>query len=419
MTASNTLITPSIIAKEALRLLDNNLVLGKLVNRVYEDEFARKVNGFKVGSTVQVDRPVRYTVRQGATASVQNSISSTVDIAVNVQQGVDLQFSTSDLTLNVSRFSEKYMKSAMIQLANSVDQAVAALYSKVWNWVGTPGVTITTIPGFLKAPQRLDEMAVPVGERVGYLSPADRYGLIGNITGLYVQGDNKKALERAQLPPIGDVDCYDSQNVGVHTNGPWAGLTGGAATVNGSTQGTAFTGGSNYTNSQSLNIAGFTASAAAVVAAGDVFTIQGVYAVNPVTKQQLPYLQQFTVLPGTYNADGSGHVTLTVSPQLITSGAYQTVSNDVTSGNTVQFLGSANTAYNQNIVFHRDAFALCCVPMAVQEGMVNPARESYKGLSVRVVPYYDGVNDLGNWRLDILYGVAAIYPDLATRLSGT
>src|SRR5262245_39908832 len=137
MTASNVLITPSIIAKEALRLLDNNLVLGTLVNRAYEDEYARKVNGFKIGSTVQVDRPVRYPVRTCATASVQNSISSTVDIVVNKQAGVDLQFSTTDLTLNVSRFSEKYLKSAMVQLANRVDQDIAALYQNVWNWVGT------------------------------------------------------------------------------------------------------------------------------------------------------------------------------------------------------------------------------------------------------------------------------------------
>jgi hypothetical protein len=415
MTASNTLITPSIIAKEALRLLDNNLVLGTLVNRAYEDEYARKVNGFKVGATVQVDRPVRYTVRNGATANPQNSISSTVDIVVNKQKGVDLQFNTQDLTLNVSRFSEKYMKSAMTQLANQVDVDIAALYSSVWNWVGTPGVTLTTIAGFLKGPQRLDEMAVPVGERVGFLAPVDRYGLVGNITGLYVQGDNKKALEEARLPPIGGVDVYDSQNVQVFTTGTHA----GTPLINGSTQATAFTGGSNYTNSQALNLKGFTASQTGVMAVGDVFTIANVYAVNPVTKQVLPYLQQFTVVGGTLNSDGSGHCSPTVSPQLIASGAYQTVSVDVTDGEAVTFLGSASTGYNQNMIFHRDAFALCCVPMAIQEGMVNPARESYKGLSVRVVPYYDGTNDLGNWRLDILYGVAAVYPDLATRLSGT
>src|SRR5262249_39269620 len=145
-----------------LRLLDNNLVLGTMVNRAYEDEYARKVNGFKSGATVQVDRPVRYTVRNGATASPQNSISSTVDIVVNKQKGVDLQFNTTDLTLSVSRFSEKYMKSAMIQLANQVDIDIAALYSSVWNWVGTPGTALASIAGFLKGPQRLDEMSVPV-----------------------------------------------------------------------------------------------------------------------------------------------------------------------------------------------------------------------------------------------------------------
>jgi hypothetical protein len=414
MTASNTLITPLVIAKEALRLLDNNLVLGSLVNRAYEDEFARKVNGFKIGAKVEVDRPVRYTVRQGAVANPQNSIMSSVGIVVNQQIGVDLQFSSTDLTLNVSRFSEKYMKSAMIQLANQVDQRIAALCTKVWNWVGTPGHTLSTIPGFLAAPQRLDEMAVPKGERVGYLSPADNFGLIGNLTSLFVQGPNKTALEKAKLPMLGDVDCYDSQNVAVLTTG----ARGGTPVVNGAGQATTFTGGEDYTNSQSLVTNGWTASVTGVVAAGDVFTIAGVYAVNPVTKQVLPYLQQFAVLSAA-NSDRSGNCTLTVSPQIITSGAFQTVSGAPATGAALTFLGAANTNYNQNLVFHRDAFALCCVPMALQDGMVNPARETYKGLSVRVVPYYDGTNDLGNWRLDILYGVQAIYPDLATRVSGT
>lgn len=418
MTATNTLLTPSIIAKEMLVLLENNLVLGSLVNRAYEAEYAKKVNGYAVGATVEVDRPVRFQTRRNTmVAAPSNSISSTVGIVVNQTTGVDLQFSTTDLTLNVSRFSEKYLKSAAMQMANDVDMFIAGLYSNVWNWVGTPGTAITTIPGFNKAPQRLDEMSVPKGERVGYLSPADNYGILGNLTGLFVQGVNKTALEKAKLPPISNVDLYDSQNVGILTTGTHA----GTALVNGSTQATAFTGGKDYNNSQALNLKGFTASSNGVAAVGEVFTIAGIFAVNPVSKQVMPYLQQFTIiaLPGGANSDSSGHLTATVSPQLIISGAYQTVSADTTDGNAITWMGAASTTYNQNLVFDRDAFALCTVPLALHDGMVNPSRETHKGLSIRVVPYYDGTNDLGNWRMDMLFGGKAIYPDLATRLSGT
>src|SRR6185312_3193910 len=148
MTATNTLINPSIIAKEALRLLDNNLVMGSLVNRSYDAEYAKRSNGNKPGSTISIRKPVRYTVRDGATATAQNTTEKTTTIVVNKQKGVDLQFASSDMTLNITDFSERYMKSAMIQLANQVDTDLQALSSQVWNWVGTPANKISTFAGF-------------------------------------------------------------------------------------------------------------------------------------------------------------------------------------------------------------------------------------------------------------------------------
>jgi hypothetical protein len=302
------------------------------------------------------------------------------------------------------------MKSAMIQLANQVDTDLAALANNVWNWVGTAGNNVSTFAGFAAAPQRLDEMAVPAGDRVAALSPADQYALAGAFTSnMFVQGIAKSAVEKAKLPMIAGVDAYSTQNVQTHTVGP----LGGTPLVNGANQNVTYDG----TNAQSLITDGWTAAAASRVKAGDVFTLSGVFAVNPVTKAVLPYLQQFVVNTDG-SSDGTGALTLNISPAIITSGAYQTVSAAPADNATLTFKGTASTGYVSNLVFHRDAFALAMVPMELPQGAVNPARETYKGLSVRVVPYYDGTNDLGNWRLDILYGVRAIYPDLATRLSG-
>ena len=149
-----------------------------------------------------------------------------------------------------------------------------------------------------------------------------------------------------------------------------------------------------------------------------MFTIAGIYAVNPVTKATLAFLQQFVVQTAA-TADGSGNLSVDIAPEIITSGAFQTVSAAPVAGNAVTWLGTASTGYLQNLVFHKNAFGLVVVPMVRPPGAVQVGRESYKGLSVRVVPYYDGTNDVSQWRLDVLYGVKCIDPRLATRLSGT
>jgi hypothetical protein len=332
---------------------------------------------------------------------------------VDTQAGVDLEFPSSDLTLKISDFSDRYVKSAMIQIANQVDQDLAALYKDVWNWVGTPGTPLTSFTAFSKAPQRLDEMAVPASQRVAALNPADKWGLVGgfaNGSNFFQPEITKSALQMAKLPLLGGVDAYSSQNLPTHSTG----ARGGTPLVNGASQSVSYDG----TNQQNLVTDGWSTGVTGVLKRGDVFTIAGVYAVNPVTKQVQAYLQQF-VVKSDANSDGSGNVTIAISPAIITSGAYQTVSAAPADNAAITVLGSASTNYAQNLVFDRDAFALAVVPMELPDGAVRPARETYKGLSVRIIPYYDGTNDLGRWRLDVLYGVKSIYPDLATRLSGS
>ena len=149
-----------------------------------------------------------------------------------------------------------------------------------------------------------------------------------------------------------------------------------------------------------------------------MFTIATVFAVNPVTKVTLPYLQQFVVRADAV-ADGTGNMTISISPPIITSGAFQTVSNGPADNTAITCLGTAATGYRQNLVFDKNAFSLVMVPMVKPPGAVDVARKSYKGYSVRVIPYYDGTNDVSNWRLDVLYGVKTVDARLATRLSGS
>lgn len=410
---ANTLLTTSIIAAEAIDVLNNNLVTAGLVYRAYEDEYDKRVNGYKPGSTITIRKPAQFTVRSGATASSQDVTEGTTTLVVNNQRGVDFEFTSTELTLSIGELSERVIKPAMIRLANEVDSSIQALYKNVWNWVGTPGQTVNSYSDFTVGPQRLDEMAVPTDERCSTLAPADWWAMSSSLANLTAQSTTAEtALRKARLGMLGNVDTYMTQNVQTHT----VGLKGGTPLVNGAAQQTTYAA-SKDTNTQSLITDGWTNSVVALEA-GDVFTIAGVYAVNPVTKAVLPYLQQF-VNTAQATANGSGQVTLTISPAMILSGAYQNISAAPADNAALTVLGTASTGYVQNMVFHKNAFALAMVPMEAPQGAVNVSRKSMNGLNVRVVPFYDGANDISKWRLDILYGVKAINPAYAVRMSGT
>lgn len=414
---ANAVLNPSIIAKAAVRILDNELVMANRVYRGYEAEFDKSVNGYKVGQTISIRKPAQFTVRTGAVASAQDVVEGTETFTVNSQAGVDFKFTSQELTMNIGDLAERVIRPALIPLANQVDSDLAALYKDVYNWVGTPGTALGSFAGFSKAPERLDLMSVPTDDRSAVIGPTDFWSIAGAQTALYMQQMATKAYRKGQIGEIADVDTYKTQNVATHTVGP----LGGTPLVNGASQSVTYTtvkGTEAVPGTQTLVTDGWTAAAAARVKKGDIFTIANVYAVNHVTKVKQNFLKQFTVVSDG-SSDASGNLTLTISPAIITTGAWQNVDSVPADNAALTFLGTASTGYPQNMVFHRNAFGLVVVPMEKPPGAVSVARETYKGLSVRVIPYYDGTNDISNWRLDILYGVKTLDARLATRLSGT
>lgn len=413
---ANTFKVASVIAKEAIGILENNLVMGNKVHRAHENEFKSTVNGYKKGDTITIRRPTDFTVTDGATMQTQEIIEGSTSLVIDKRKHVAFEVSSQDMTLKLSDFRERVIEPAAIQLANQIDSDVMSLYSSVPNWVGTAGQTVNSYADFAKAPERLDEYAVPMAQRCAALSPSDHWGLLGSQTALYMQDVAKGAYRSASLGMIGGIDTYMSQNVPTHTVGAVAGTVKVDASITTSTI--------DYDSvkdsmTQTVHIDGLT-SATATIKKGDVFTIAGVYAVNPVTKAALPFLKQFTVTADATAA--SNEVDLVVYPAMIWSGAQQNVSVSGVSdlnNQDVTFIGTGSTGYRQNLVFHKNAFALAMVPLEVPAGAVDTVRQSKNGFSIRVQPVYDGVNDVSSWRMDVLYGVKAIDPRLAVRLSGT
>ena len=393
--AVNNLLTPSLITKETLVMLENNLVAAGKVNRVFENQFV------KIGTTLTVRKPNRFKVTSGPGLSIQDVVEPSTSITISNQKHVDFQFSSTELTLTIEEFSERYLKPAAAELANQIDYDIISNFQQLFNEVGTPGIVPANFAALGAVGQRMDEGAVPMDGRVLILNPAAYWSMANGLTGLYVQSVSEPAL-KGFLAKIANFEIYEDQNVQSQTVGNWG-------TVAGVTNGASQTGSSLVTNGWAANVTG-------LLNYGDVFTIPGVYAVNPKNRQSTGTLQNF-VVTAQVNTDGFGNATIPMYPAITLTGAYQTVSASPVGGAQLSIKGAANTAYAQNIGFVKDCFGLVTVPMELPEGVDFKAREMYKNISLRIIRAYDVQNDVFPARLDVLYGTSCFYPELGCRLT--
>lgn len=396
--ATNSLLTPAILTKETLVILENNLVAAAKVNRQFENQFA------KIGTSLTVRKPNRFTVSSGPGLQIQNITEPSTTITVSNQQHVDFQFTSQDLTLTVEEFGERYLKPAAAALANSLDYGVIANYSSVPNVVGTPGTAPNAFSFLAAVGQRMDEGAVPQDGRTLLLNAAGYWGMASGLTTLYVRSVAEPAL-KGFLAAIANFEIYEDTNVQSQTYGAFA----GTGTVNGAGQ----TGNQIVTN-------GWTASITGLFNVGDSITFQGVNAINPQSRQSTGSLQNF-VITATANSDSGGNATLSISPAITTSGAYQTVSASPAMGAIIHTAPSgalASTSYPQNLAFVKDAFGLITVPLELPQGVDFAARDMYKNISMCIVRAFDINNYVFPCRIDILWGTSSFYPELACRLTG-
>jgi hypothetical protein len=203
------------------------------------------------------------------------------------------------------------------------------------------------------------------------------------------------------VPALG-FDIGMDQNVQVVTSG---------SRTNGTVSGAGQTG-------ASLLVTGL--GAGGTVAAGDTFTIAGVFAVNPQSRQSTRVLRQFTVLTAA-TADGGGAATLSIFPAINTAasnGQYQTVTAGPANSAVVTWDVAASTQYTVNMAFHKDAFTLATADLMVPGGVDMAGVRQHKGISMRMVRAYNINSDVFACRFDVLFGVRPIYAELACRIAG-
>lgn len=401
---ANSLLTNDVIAKEFLRVIENNLAFTKHVNRSYSSEFAR--DGAKIGDSVRIRKPVRWTVTDGATMSLQDVTEDNETLTLDKRKHIAFTFSTQELKLDIDRFAEKYINTAAAALANQIDYDGLALYKSVYNSVGTPGSTPSAFSTYLNGKALMHNAGCPQDGMISaVVNPQSEVALVDALKGVFHSSTEvAQQYKSGNMGLAGGIKFNMSQNLNTHTVGP----LGGTPLVNGASQ----TGASLVTD-------GWTAAAASRLKQGDVFTIAGVYSVNPQNRNSTGVLQQF-VVTADVSSDATGNATLAISPSIITSGATQTVSGSPADNAAITVVGAASTVTPQGLLFHKDAFAFASADLDLPGGTDMAARVSSEslGISIRLVRDYTISSDTLPCRLDVLYGWKALYPQFACRVQG-
>ena len=413
---ANNLLTISKITNEALMVLENELTFTSEVDRNYDDQFA--VVGAKIGNTVNVRRPGRFIGTTGPALNVEDFNETSVPVTLSTQFHVDTQFTTQDLALSLDMFSDRVLKPAVAAIANKIDRdGLVMAKNNTANIVGTAGTPPTGLITYLTAGAYLDSEGAPRdGRRSCIVEPFTSATIVDSLKGLFMPAEK---ISRQYEKGLMGVDSAGmswkmDQNVVSQTFGSYssATLSTNTATFAGSLT-------SGWASTSTITIA--SASAAAALNQGDVIQIANVYAVNPQNRQAYGSnkLRNFVVTSAVTIGSGSS-ASVTVSPAIITAGQFQNVSVSATSSSAVVTpFNNTGTVSPQNIVMHRNAFTLAVADLELPEGVHFAGRASDKeiGLSMRVVRQYTINNDSIPTRLDVLYGWAPLYPELACRVA--
>ncbi len=401
---ANSLLTIDMITRKSLEILENSLVLTRNINRQYDDSFAKE--GAKIGSTLRIRLPDRALVTDGAALQVQDDNEQFTTLSVSSQKHIGINFTTAEMALSLDDFSDRVLKPRISQLAASIDADVANVFKNVYQSVGTPGTTPATSAVLLAAQQKLNEAAAPMNPRYATVNPAANAGLVEGLKGFFNPTDIISKQFKSGMMGTG-VLGYDEINMSQSIKTFTTGSRGTTLAVNGAISAQGAT---------ALAIDG--GSGSATLVKGDVFTIAGVYAVNPQTRESTGSLQQFVVTADATASSGAWS-SVSVSPAIFTaSHALATVDSFPANDAVITVLGAASTQFPQNLVYHKDAFTMATADLLLPQGVDMASRAVHNGISMRIVRQYDINNDRMPCRVDVLYGYSAIRPQLATRMWG-
>lgn len=386
---ANTLLTPTAVTREGLRILHQKLNFVGSIERQYDDSFAK--DGAKIGDSLKIRLPNQYTVRTGRTLATQDTTESSVTLQVATQKGVDLTFTSAELTLSLDDFSSRILEPAMTVLAANIEYDAMSMYKDVYQsvWNGGSALTLAKV---LAGRKLLQDSLTPLNDRTANLQTQETVDLVDGLKGLFQDSSNiAKQYREGYMGRTAGFDFVENTMWPAHTRGG----SNTAYLTNGATQ-----------SGATLVVD----TGATAPSQGDVITIAGVYKVHPETKVSTGILQQFVI--------GSGATTTSfpISPAIVATGATQNVSNTAADNSAISFLGTASTAVTTSMLYQKEAFAFATADLMMPKGCDMAAREVLDGISMRLVRQYSISDDTWPARFDVLYGYKTLRAQLAARL---
>ncbi len=406
----NAILNTSLILNEGIMHLENALVAGAMVHNDYSDDFGN------IGDTVNIRRPAQYTVIKDnldITGVRQDIEQATIPVKLTKTATIPITLSAKERTLSFDRLSEDIIKPAMIAMKDEIEAHIASLYPAFYHFSGTPGTVPSTFLALGGVGAVMTDQAVPMSGRMALHGTDTSLALADGLKGVFVQDMAKTALAEAKIGKYANFDNYTWVHAPTHVVG---GL-GGTPLVNGGAQAVTYAA-SKQTWSQTLITNGWTAAAANRLKAGDIFTYPLGFAVNPVSKQSTGRLQTFTVLADAAS-DGAGNATLTISPPIIVSGAYQTVTAAPANSAPLTIkTGAANTGYKQSLLLNKNAITLVTRALDIpQNNGLKTTTKTGNRVTVSCTEWTDGNTLAQTMRFDMLYQATVIDPRLGARLT--
>jgi hypothetical protein len=397
---SNSLLTPTKIVREALRIAHQRSNFVSTLENKYENEFG--VQGAKIGDTCKVRLPNKFTSTASATLNVQDVTESSVDVVVNTRRHVGMAFTTKDLTLTIDDFSKRYIDPAVSQLMADVEyDTIVNLYKGVYNRVepssATAALDLATIGG---ARRKLVENLAPRGKWYANLMPRQTQDIIDAGKALFhASTEIEKQYKDGMVGRSAGFDFFE--------NTLWPRHVQGAANTSYTTDTRTSAIPVSATAVSSITVA----SGSGVAKKGDVFTIGNVFRVHPESRVSTSELQQFVLTADTVSGAG----TWSFSPSIVTDGAKQNVTIPTTSATAAISIVTASKNYDNSLAYHPQFAAFVAPPLDLP-GTNFEARETMDGISMRIVKDYDITNDRIISRIDIQYGSALLRPEWAVRI---
>jgi hypothetical protein len=407
----NTFITPNWVSTDVAMFWDNNIKLLRLADMTYGSEWKDKPDGAQIGYTVQQRIPQRFRVKRGQALQQQAILNQTVPISLTDQLQVAMGWSSADNAVDVEEVQDRYTKPAGKALASECDSFFGQqIYKSVYFSIGTPGTAITSNETWTDGVATLRAFGVPE-DLLAVTDPKQQSKLVSSNLALFNPRETIGRIFKKGLFGEGalgvDEWAWDS-NMPVHTTGTFTSST---PVVSGASQ-----------TGSTLAISGMGTYA---LKEGDVFTIDGVYGVNPISYTDTTILQQFTL---SADVSGSSTATLTFTPSIIadTNSQLQTVNALPANGAAISFLGAtgtvnatlAATTSKQNLIANPAAFAWVSADLPVNlAGAVAGRTPGAKGdrVSIRYVDQYNIQTDQMPRRMDCLVGAAPVLPYFALR----